>query len=73
MRIGDLGKIVDVPVATIRYYEQEGLIEKPARSDANYRRFGSDAVTRLGFIRQCRALGISLTEIRSAIEADGGA
>ena len=71
MHIGDLAKIVGVSVATIRYYEQEGLIEKPARSDANYRRYGSETVTRLGFIRQCRSLGISLTEIRRLLKLTG--
>lgn len=64
MNIGDLAKTVRVSVATIRYYEQEGLIEKPARSGSNYRRYGLVTVTRLGFIRQCRSLGMSLTEIR---------
>jgi Cd(II)/Pb(II)-responsive transcriptional regulator len=64
MRIGDLAKIVGVSVATIRYYEQEGLIEKPERSDSNYRRYDSETVARLGFIRRCRSLGMSLTEIR---------
>ena len=71
MHIGDLAKIVGVSVATIRYYEQEGLIEKPARSDANYRRYGSETLTRLGFIRQCRSLGISLTEIRRLLKLTG--
>ena len=64
MHIGELAKIVGVSVPTIRYYEHEGLVEKPARSDSNYRRYGSETVTRLDFIRQCRSLGISLTEIR---------
>lgn len=68
MHIGELAKIVNVPVATIRYYEQEGLVEKPARSDSNYRRYGSETVTRLGFIRRCRSLGISLTEIRRLLK-----
>ncbi|OMQ58246.1 Cd(II)/Pb(II)-responsive transcriptional regulator [Burkholderia pseudomallei] len=68
MRIGDLAKIVGVPVATIRYYEQEGLIEKPVRSDSNYRHYGSEGVARLGFIRRCRLLGMSLTEIRRLLK-----
>ena len=68
MRIGELAKKVGVPVATIRYYEQVGLIQKPRRSDSNYRRFGSDATTRLGFIRRCRSLGISLREIQRLLK-----
>ncbi|KVT41359.1 Cd(II)/Pb(II)-responsive transcriptional regulator [Burkholderia ubonensis] len=68
MRIGDLAMIVGVSVATIRYYEQEGLIEEPERSDSNYRSYGSETVARLGFIRRCRSLGMSLTEIRRLLK-----
>ena len=63
MRIGELARKAAVPVATIRYYEQSGLLDKPARSESNYRRYGSEAVARLGFIRRCRSLSISLMEI----------
>ena len=68
MRIGELAKRVGVPVATIRYYEQQGLIEKPARSESNYRRYAPEASKQLDFIRQCRSLDISLTETRRLIK-----
>lgn len=68
MRIGELAEQVGVSVETIRYYEQQGLLEKPARSASNYRRYGPEAAKRLGFIRQCRALGIGLTEIRPLLK-----
>ena len=64
MRIGELAKKAGTPVATIRYYEQEGIMAKPARSDSNYRHYGAEAITRLGFILRCRSLGIGLAEIR---------
>ena len=68
MRIGELAEQVGVSVETIRYYEQQGLLEKPARSESNYRRYGAEATKRLGFIRQCRSLGIGLTEIRPLLK-----
>ncbi len=68
MRIGELAARADVPVATIRYYEQSGLLEKATRSESNYRRYGSEAATRLGFIKRCRSLGISLAEIRRLLD-----
>jgi hypothetical protein len=37
MKIGELAKLTDCPVETIRYYEKEGLLPPPARTDANYR------------------------------------
>ncbi len=64
MRIGELAEQTGVSVATIRYYEREGLLDKPARSDANYRRYGAEAITRLGFVVRCRSLGLGLAEIR---------
>lgn len=64
MHIGELAAKADLPVATIRYYEQAGLLEKVARSESNYRRYGPESASRLGFIKRCRALGMGLAEIR---------
>ena len=68
MRIGELATKAEVPVATIRYYEKSGLLEKAARSESNYRRYGAEAVSRLGFIKRCRSLGIGLAEIRRLLD-----
>lgn len=64
MRIGELASRVGLPVATIRYYEQEGLLDKPGRTDSGYRSYGSEVAERLGFVQRCRALGIGIAEIR---------
>lgn len=64
MRISELARTVEFPAATIRFYEAEGLIEKPARSVSNYRRYGPETIKQLEFIRRCRSLGIGLAEIR---------
>ena len=66
-RIGDLASLLDVPVETIRYYERESLLPKPARSDGNYRLYVEGERTRLEFILHCRALDMSLQEIRSLL------
>ncbi len=68
MRIGELATRTATPVATIRFYEREGLLAEPARSETNYRRYGADAVARLGFILRCRSLGIGLAEIRRLLK-----
>ncbi|MDB5772443.1 MAG: cadR, partial [Burkholderia sp.] len=67
LKIGDLGKRTDCPVETIRYYEQEGLLPAPARSQSNYRLYGDAHVERLQFIRHCRSLDMTLDEIRSLL------
>lgn len=66
-RIGDLASLLDVPVETIRYYEREALLPKPARSDGNYRLYAENERTRLEFILHCRALDMTLQEIRTLL------
>jgi Cd(II)/Pb(II)-responsive transcriptional regulator len=65
MRIGALSQRTGVAVETIRYYERAGLLAPPPRSGANYRLYGPLHVERLRFVRHCRALDMSLDEIRS--------
>jgi Cd(II)/Pb(II)-responsive transcriptional regulator len=67
MKIGELAKLTDAQVETIRYYEREGLLPAPARSDGNYRLYTQAHVERLTFIRNCRSLDMTLEEIRSLL------
>lgn len=75
MKIGALAAATDTPIQTIRYYEREGLLPAPGRSEGNYRVYGEAQAQRLAFIRRCRALDMSLDEVRSLlrwIDAPGG-
>lgn len=67
MKIGELAKLTDCQVETIRYYEREGLLAAPARSEGNYRLYSEEHVERLTFIRNCRTLDMTLDEIRSLL------
>jgi Cd(II)/Pb(II)-responsive transcriptional regulator len=67
LKIGNLAKRTECPVETIRFYEQEGLLPAAARSSSNYRLYGDVHVERLQFIRRCRALDMTLDEIRSLL------
>ena len=64
MRIGELSKLSGVAVETIRFYENEGLIPKAARSMNNYRSYTESHLKRLQFIRHCRSLDMSLEDIK---------
>jgi len=66
--IGDLARRTGVKVPTIRYYEDRGLLDPPARSAGNQRRYDTAALDRLGFIRHARDLGFSLDAIARLIE-----
>lgn len=64
MKIGALSRSTGCAVETIRYYEREGLLPVPARSEGNYRIYGAEHGERLTFIRNCRALDMTLDEVR---------
>ena len=55
MKIGELAKLTDCQVETIRYYEREGLLPEPARSEGNYRLYTQAHVERLTFISTAAA------------------
>lgn len=63
MRIGELAKREACSVETIRFYEREGLLPRPARSGGNYRLYSVADAECLAFIRNCRSLGMALAEI----------
>lgn len=67
LKIGELAKRTDLLVETIRYYEREGLLPDPPRSDGNYRLYSDTHLERLQFIRHCRSLDMTLEEIRNLL------
>jgi Cd(II)/Pb(II)-responsive transcriptional regulator len=64
MKIGELARAAATPVETIRYYERAGLLPEAPRTAGNYRVYGESELERLGFIRHCRSLDMTLDEIR---------
>ncbi len=64
MKIGELARRAGCPVETVRYYEREGLLPEPARTDGNYRIYTDAHLARLGFVRHCRSLDMTHDEIR---------
>ncbi len=67
MTIGELAEAGQCTVATVRYYEKEGLLPAAGRTGGNYRTFGPAHVERLRFIRNCRSLDLTHGEIRALI------
>jgi Cd(II)/Pb(II)-responsive transcriptional regulator len=68
LKIGELAKLTACSVQTIRYYEKEGLLDSIKRSEGNFRVYDNRAVKQLMFIKHCRSLDITLSEIRQLIE-----
>ena len=65
--IGELARRTSVKVPTIRYYEEVGLLPTPARTGGQQRRYGTDAVARLNFIRHTRELGFDVSAVRELL------
>jgi DNA-binding transcriptional MerR regulator len=61
--IGDVAARSGFSPATLRYYEEIGLLPEPARTPAGYRRYDDHAIERLAFISRAKRLGCSLDEI----------
>jgi MerR family mercuric resistance operon transcriptional regulator len=68
MKIGELAAQAGVHVETIRYYQHLGLIPRPARLHGTVRRYGSDEIGRLRFIKPAQALGFSLEEVKLLLD-----
>jgi DNA-binding transcriptional MerR regulator len=69
-RIGEAAQQSGVSSANIRYYEKEGLLTPGVRSDNSYRMYTATEVHRLRFIRLCRAMDMSLDEVRTLLALD---
>jgi MerR family Zn(II)-responsive transcriptional regulator of zntA len=67
--IGEVARTTGVTVEALRYYEKQGLLPRLYRSAGGARRFGEDAVSRVRFIKQAQAVGLTLKDIRALVGA----
>jgi DNA-binding transcriptional MerR regulator len=64
MQIGRVARETGLTVDAIRFYERQGLLPPPPRSEGGYRIYSDAAVESLRFLQQMQSLGFSLQEIR---------
>jgi DNA-binding transcriptional MerR regulator len=67
LRIGRLAAQTGASAATVRYYEEIGLLRPADRQPSGQRTYGEEDVRRLAFIRRCRDFGFSIEQVRSLI------
>ena len=67
MNIGEAAKRAGVNAKRVRHYEAIGLVAKAARSEGNYRSYSETDVHTLRFIKQARALGFAVEDIRTLL------
>ncbi len=73
MKISEVARSVDLPISTIRYYEQIGIItdEYVIRDHNNYRVYTSDIIHHLNVVKHCLAVGFTIRDIQSMISKNG--
>jgi MerR family mercuric resistance operon transcriptional regulator len=75
LTIGQVAQRAGVGIETVRFYEREGLLHRPARSPSSgYRLYEEEIIARLRFILRAKELGFTLNEIKEllSLRVDAG-
>jgi MerR family transcriptional regulator, copper efflux regulator len=68
MNIGQVASKAGVAPATVRYYEQRGLLARATRTESGYRQYGAETINRLRFIKEAQRIGFTLQDIRELLD-----
>ncbi|MFJ2899421.1 MerR family transcriptional regulator [Streptomyces sp. NPDC087218] len=68
--IGELSRRTGLPVRTLRFYSDSGVVAPTTRSPAGYRLYDHDALLRLELLRTLRELGLDLATIRRVLDRE---
>ena len=71
MQIGIVAKKIGLSVDAIRFYEHNGLLPRPPRTQGGFRRYAENDVETLAFVRRVQGLGFKLSEIRGLLRLRG--
>ena len=66
-RSSELAHLAGVSTDTLRFYEREGLLAKPPRTNGNYRLYPTEALIRVRLVRGGLSLGFSVAELRQVL------
>jgi len=69
MKIGEVARLADVSIDTVRFYEQRGVLPPAPRRPSGYRDYNSATVRRIQLARRMQSVGLSLDEIIDALSA----
>lgn len=68
--IGELSRRTGLPVRTIRFYSDSGVVAPTSRSPAGYRLYDLDALLRLELVRTLRELGMDLATVQRVLDRE---
>lgn len=69
LTVGQIARQSGLTVKTLRFYDRLGLLPPSGRRPSGYRLYSEADLHRLGFIRQAKALGLTLDAIRELVMA----
>lgn len=72
LTIGRLAASAEVNVETVRYYQRRGLLREPTRPMGSVRRYSSDDVKRIRFVKRAQQLGFTLEEVANLLKLEDG-
>lgn len=67
--LSELCVLADLPVRTVRYYVQNGLVDKP-QGETRAARYGARQLEQVLLIKKWTAAGVSLDRIRELLEGE---
>ena len=70
MTIGQFAARTGVPVRTLRFYADSGVLPEAGRSESGYRLFDTGAVARARLVRTLRELGVGLDDVKRVLAAE---
>ena len=70
-RIGEIAAKAGVTADTLRYYERLGVLPRARRTSGGLRLYGDDVLSRVRFVQQAQAFGLTLTDVRELVTAQG--
>lgn len=67
LRTGEVAAKAGVNIQTLRYYERRGLLGEPERRPSGYRKYPTETVRLIRFIKRAQELGFTLAEIEELL------
>lgn len=67
--LSELCALVDLPVRTVRYYVQQGLVDRP-EGETRAARYGERQLEQLQLIKKWTSAGLSLDRVRELLQGE---
>lgn len=62
--IGEVSKMFDIPISTLRYYDKEGLLLGLEKNDSGIRKFTKQSLESLRVIECLKKTGMQIKDIK---------